>query len=134
MSDHRATRFPVSVKAVLTLGGTYPLLLNERDEWELPGGKLEAGEDIAECIVREVKEELNINAGIVRPIDNWVYRLNNLDIVIITYLLESADSVKDARVSHEHKKLQFFDTSEIAGLNMPRGYKNSILLARRDGR
>jgi ADP-ribose pyrophosphatase YjhB (NUDIX family) len=37
--------FPVSVKGVVVQGGKVLLLRNERDEWELPGGKLEVGED-----------------------------------------------------------------------------------------
>jgi len=37
--------FPVSVKGVAVQGGKVLLLRNERDEWELPGGKLEPGED-----------------------------------------------------------------------------------------
>ncbi|MEH2420595.1 MAG: NUDIX domain-containing protein [Nostoc sp.] len=46
---------------------------NERDEWELPGGKLELGEDPEICCVREIKEELvlNVKAGLI--LDSWVY-------------------------------------------------------------
>ena len=36
--------FPVSIKGVLYDGGKIVLLENERNEWELPGGRLEPGE------------------------------------------------------------------------------------------
>ena len=36
--------FPVSIKGVLVEAGRVALLENERDEWELPGGRLEPGE------------------------------------------------------------------------------------------
>lgn len=35
----------VSVKGVLFIGDEVVLLKNERDEWELPGGRLETGEE-----------------------------------------------------------------------------------------
>ena len=49
--------FPVSVKGVAIQDGRVLLLENERGEWELPGGKLELGEDPQECVVREITEE-----------------------------------------------------------------------------
>jgi ADP-ribose pyrophosphatase YjhB (NUDIX family) len=49
--------FPVSVKGVLVRGGRVLLLKNEREEWELPGGKLELGEAPAVCVAREITEE-----------------------------------------------------------------------------
>lgn len=125
--------FPVSIKAVLRLDGFYPLLLNEREEWELPGGKLEKGENIEDCIVREVREELNVDAKVVRPLNNWVYHVNGIDVVIVTYFLVSDDAMEAARVSEEHQMLRFFDDAAIAGLNMPEGYKDAIRLSRTFG-
>jgi hypothetical protein len=46
----------VSVKAVVEVGGRVPLLRNERAEWELPGGRLEAGEQLEAAVEREVRE------------------------------------------------------------------------------
>ena len=51
-------RFPVSVKGVLLEDDRVVLLLNDRDEWELPGGRLERGEDPIACLERELAEEL----------------------------------------------------------------------------
>jgi ADP-ribose pyrophosphatase YjhB (NUDIX family) len=46
--------FPVSVKGVVVRDSRVLLLKNEREEWELPGGKLELGEEPAACVAREI--------------------------------------------------------------------------------
>ncbi len=38
------------------------LLIHRRGKWDLPKGKLDAGEDLAGCAEREVKEETGLNA------------------------------------------------------------------------
>jgi 8-oxo-dGTP pyrophosphatase MutT (NUDIX family) len=43
-------QLPISLKTVIIWRGRVPLLKNERDEWELPGGKLELGENPAGCM------------------------------------------------------------------------------------
>jgi 8-oxo-dGTP pyrophosphatase MutT (NUDIX family) len=82
----RASRFPVSVKGVAVQDGRVLLPENERAEWELPGGKLEPGEDPADCVVREISEEsgwftaaevpgLRMPDGYKRSVADWLARL-----------------------------------------------------------
>jgi 8-oxo-dGTP pyrophosphatase MutT (NUDIX family) len=49
--------FPISVKGVVLDSADRVLLLkNERDAWELPGGRIEFGETPEECVTREILE------------------------------------------------------------------------------
>jgi len=124
--DNKAPRFPVAMKGVVTIDGRVCLLFNERDEWELPGGKLEPGEDPQDCLAREIDEELGLKARPERILDSWLYRIvPGVEVVIVTYACAPLTGVTP-RISHEHKKLELFAPEEIDALNMPDGYKASI--------
>lgn len=129
-TDHLAQHFPVSIKAVVVVEGKIVLLKNERNEWELPGGKLEKGEQPMLTAEREVQEELNITVKATHLLNSWVYNiLGKVEVLIVTYACQTDAKLTDIIYSHEHKAVGFFDISEIAALNMPEGYKQAILLA-----
>jgi 8-oxo-dGTP pyrophosphatase MutT (NUDIX family) len=125
-SDGRAPKFPVSIKGVVLVGERVVLLQNERDEWELPGGKLEPGEDPMSCVAREIHEELSLAVEVSEILDCWLYDiLGAVEVVIVTYgcrLLGPPDVV----VSHEHKAVGLFSLEDVESLRMPEGYKRSI--------
>jgi ADP-ribose pyrophosphatase YjhB (NUDIX family) len=50
--------YPVSVKGVVVRSGRVLLLKNERDEWELAGGRLGAGETPEQCVAREIANSI----------------------------------------------------------------------------
>src|SRR5512138_80104 len=118
--------WPVSIKGVCLVGAKIVLLKNERDEWELPGGRLEAGEDPVPCLRRELAEELGIAAEIGVLLDCWRYPvLTARAVLIVTFgVLPMAE--RELRLSNEHKELGRFAPAEINGLNMPEGYRRSI--------
>jgi len=128
-SDALATHFPVSIKGVLEVGGRIVLLRNERDEWEMPGGKLEAGEDPRECVERELLEELNVHATATRLLDVWLYDiLGQVEVLIVTYAMQPLGAGTVLHISDEHRELGLFAPEEIAALIMPDGYKRAIAL------
>ena len=121
-----APRFPVSIKGVMSIDGRIPLLFNERDEWELPGGRMEAGEQPDIALVRELAEELNIEAEVDRILDSWLYRIaGHGEVVIVTYACTVRNS-EGMRLSHEHKQLRLVEPDELASLRLPDGYRRSI--------
>jgi 8-oxo-dGTP diphosphatase len=51
--------------------GAFPL------QWEFPGGKVEAGEDVQSCLKRELREELAIEADIGPEVSAFQYTYPN---------------------------------------------------------
>lgn len=103
--------YSVSIKGVVVRDGRVLLLKNEREEWELPGGRIEPDETPEETVAREITEETQWPVTTGPILDSWVYYMNEVDrhVFIVTYGC-------------------YPDTdADIAGLNMPDGYKRSIM-------
>ncbi|MFI1189745.1 NUDIX domain-containing protein [Streptomyces californicus] len=138
--SYRPSLWPVSVKAVAFDRRARVLLLrNERDEWELPGGRLEIGPPEGSnpgdpspeaTLERELREETGWEVQAGPLIDTWVYEpLPGRRVLMVTYACVVLTPYREPVVSHEHSRVGLFAEEEVADLNMPAGYKRSIATA-----
>jgi mutator protein MutT len=119
-------KLPVSVKGVLLVGGKAVLLRNERDEWELPGGRMDPGETHQQTLVREFREELSIDVEPVDLIDSYEFEVIPSERVrIVTYGCRLRGEFKPA-LSGEHKEIGLQALADLDKIILPAGYARSI--------
>jgi 8-oxo-dGTP pyrophosphatase MutT (NUDIX family) len=123
--------FKVSIKGVLTApDGRVVLLQNERDEWELPGGQIELGESPAECLAREIQEELCLQIEVRQPLDTYLFEVTpDRHVFIVTYGCALIGPFNPT-AGYEHKRIGLF-SHDCLPANLPAGYKASIAYAMR---
>ena len=118
--------YTVSIKGIFcTPSGEVVLLMNERDEWELPGGRIEIGETPRECVEREIREELDVAVRAGELLDSYLFEVvPGKHVFIVTYAcVLTSDFVP--QISEEHKRVGLFSPDALPG-NLPHGYRASI--------
>jgi mutator protein MutT len=124
-------KLPISIKGIIFNDENVLVLKNERNEWELPGGRIEEFEKPEECLVREIQEELGIICTVENIIDSWVFEvLKEKFVFIVTYLCKCNNS-SNIIISEEHKDYKWVHFGGLEDINMPEGYKESIQKAKR---
>ena len=121
---------PVSVKGVLIHEGRVLLLLNERGEWDLPGGRPDPGEDHRAALEREVREETGLSVEVGDCLDEHLFEvLPGRFVRIVPYacrLLSQSNVV----LSHERLETRWLPLADlgetIAGHLLPAGYLGAI--------
>ena len=53
--------FQIGIKAIIRNDENQILLLKNKDYWDIPGGRIDQGEDIETTLLRELNEEIGVN-------------------------------------------------------------------------
>lgn len=109
------------------------LFIYRFNKWDLPKGKLDKGESVSECAVREVEEECGIkNLQIVKPLETTyhIYKEKGKTILKTTYwFLMSADYTGELTPQLEEgiEQVVFKNEDEVK-LALENTYENIKLL------
>lgn len=128
---------PISVKGIVIEDGKVWLRKNERNEWELPGGKLDEGEQPPErTLRREMEEELGFQVLVKDIIQAQVYIIQkSVDekrgVLVVSYACEIESKNGEFELEGEAGKAEFkaFSLVEVPMLPMPNFYKDAIEIA-----
>ncbi|MCJ7841394.1 NUDIX hydrolase [Lederbergia sp. NSJ-179] len=116
-------KLSISIKGILFNHGRVLLLKNERDEWELPGGRIEEHESPEECLAREVQEELGIHCTVETIIDSWVFEVLKGKFVFIVSYLCKCDDPSNIFISEEHKEYKWVHLDGLEDIHIPKGFE-----------
>ena len=79
-------------------------------KWEFPGGKANAGEELAQALVREIKEELTVDIEVVREFD----RSTTGDIELVCFVCDLIS--EKPTTSTDHSELRWVSEKDLASL------------------
>jgi 8-oxo-dGTP diphosphatase len=83
-------------------------------KWEFPGGKIEPGEKSEDCIVRELKEELDIDVDVKHQLSSHVHDYGNRVIELIPFVCVIKGGDLKCK---EHKEILWDVPRNLAGLD-----------------
>lgn len=127
-----AQGLPISVKTVLVCRRRALLLRQPDGRWELPGGRLEDGDDgIVECLLREVHEETGLEPELRGLLNSWVRnKPDGTSRFVITFLSHAdvAPELASVRLSDEHDQFRFVLHDDELPAPLLDGYAQSVRL------
>ena len=102
----------------------HPKSRTDPEMWELPGGKVEKGEFFADALVREIKEETNLDVGVgdfAEAIQNDYSHKRTVQIMM--YLVDVEGEVA---ISDEHTEFMWASLNIIKTLNISTSLKKVL--------
>ena len=121
------------MKGVCFIDEKVILLKNERNEWDLPGGKLKKKEKVRDCLVREIEEELSILVQPHRLLNALTIRvMNTVEVFVVIYSCLTHASIDQLRISEESFEIGTFTIEQLNEIPLPQTYKETIKQAHKE--
>lgn len=101
--------------------------INKREVWDLAGGGLRFFESSPKGLLREIKEETDLDVSIIEPFTVYDVIKPNIHMTIITYLC-TCDTY-DVKLSEEHDAFYWLTLDELMEKDIPKWLKKEFEIA-----
>ena len=93
--------------------------------WEFPGGKLEINESLEDCILRELKEELDIDTheSCLAPVNFSSYQYPDFQILLLLFICRKWQGIPRPLFA---SKLKWVFANDLRKYDMPKANKDFI--------
>ncbi|MDR1694069.1 MAG: NUDIX domain-containing protein [Lactobacillaceae bacterium] len=121
----------VALKAIIEKKGKILVLKRSAEEevytslWDIPGGKMEFGEQPVEALKREIMEETGLEVDIKKPFTVWSFMAKpDLQIVGVTLIAEYVSG--EVKLSSEHTDFKWIEAKEFSSFEADKSLKKEI--------
>ena len=126
--------FQIGIKAIIRNDKNQILLLKNKDYWDIPGGRMDQGEDIETTLLRELNEEIGVNHiaqkqlwDVVKSVKQLPYGNMMTSLMLIVYCVQlPADQIPH---SCEPGAVLHWVSSEEAANRLKNKYPDSFCQA-----
>ena len=126
--------FQIGIKAIIRNDENQILLLKNKDYWDIPGGRIDQGEDIETTLLRELNEEIGVNHiaqkqlwDVVKSVKQLPYGNMMTSLMLIVYCVQlPADQIPH---SCESGAVLHWVSSEEAANRLKNKYPDSFCQA-----
>lgn len=126
--------FQIGIKAIIRNDENQILLLKNKDYWDIPGGRIDQGEDIETTLLRELNEEIGVNHisqkqlwDVVKSVKQLPYGNMMTSLMLIVYCVQlPADQIPH---SCEPGAVLYWVSSEEAANRLKNKYPDSFCQA-----
>ena len=120
------------VSTIALIDGENKILIGKRpkgkifeDLWEFPGGKVKKNETVEQALIREIKEEINVNLKMdcIAPLAFSTYNNQNINFIILLFISRKWDLEP---VCKFHSELKWVKANNLNKYDMPPANKPLI--------
>ncbi|WP_225369390.1 NUDIX hydrolase [Methanobrevibacter arboriphilus] len=91
--------------------------------WELPGGKVEPGEDFDKALIREFNEETNLSIELNDLIGAVQEDFPHKKTIAVVMNVDITSEIPEVKISNEHVDFKWADIEEIKDLEISGWFK-----------